>query len=364
MRSGLFQANSTQNGELTLRDLIIKLREWVRYLKSKIVIIVALGFFCGGIGFLYAYKSKPLYIATLTFGLEEEKGGLSGVGGGALGIASSFGIDMGSSSSGIFTGNNILDLMKSRRIIQSALLFPVENNGKIYSLANFYLNLSNNEKSKIINDNTISFAPFSKPENFTRKQDSIMGFLYEKVINTEGLLSVFQKDKKVSIISIQVKSENELFSKYFTEAIADVISEFYISTKSKKAYENYLILQKQVDSIRIELNKSLSSVANINDNTFNLNPGLNNVMRLPSVKKQIDLQANSAILTQLIANLEIAKVTLRRETPLIQVIDTPIIPLPKTTVSKVVSSLSASLIAIFLTILFLICRRLLFLSKI
>ena len=53
-----------------------------------------------------------------------------------------------------------------------------------------------------------------------------------------------------------------------------------------------------------------------------------NVKRVPSVNRQVDVQANTAILTELVKNLELAKVDLRKETPLIQIIDTPILPLP------------------------------------
>jgi uncharacterized protein involved in exopolysaccharide biosynthesis len=46
----------------------------------------------------------------------------------------------------------------------------------------------------------------------------------------------------------------------------------------------------------------------------------------PSARKQVDVQANTAILTELVKQSELAKVTLRKETPLIQVIDRPILP--------------------------------------
>lgn len=87
------------------------------------------------------------------------------------------------------------------------------------------------------------------------------------------------------------------------------------------------ILQKQTDSIRGELNSAITGVAVANDNTFNLNPALN-VKRAPSARRQVDVQANTAILTELVKQTELAKVTLRKETPLIQVIDRPILPLP------------------------------------
>ena len=135
------------------------------------------------------------------------------------------------------------------------------------------------------------------------------------------------------------------------------VSDFYVDTKSKKARMNMAILQHQTDSIRAELNGAITGVAVANDNTFMLNPALN-VNRAPSVKRQVDVQANTAILTELIKQVELAKVTLRKETPLIQVIDRPILPLPKEKFGKANGILMGGFVAVFLIILGLIGRRL------
>ena len=161
---------------------------------------------------------------------------------------------------------------------------------------------------------------------------SILQILF-KSLTDKKVLNIVQKDKKVSITSIEVVSENENFSKVFCENLIKEISDFYIETKSKKARINTEILQKQADSIRAELNGAIVSVASANDNVYNLNPAFN-VKRTPVTRKQVDVQANTAILTQLIAQLELSKVTLRKETPLIQVIDRPIFPLEKEKTDK------------------------------
>jgi uncharacterized protein involved in exopolysaccharide biosynthesis len=70
------------------------------------------------------------------------------------------------------------------------------------------------------------------------------------------------------------------------------------------------------------------------------------------------VQANTAILTQLVTNLEMAKVSLRKETPLIQVIDRPILPLKKEKVGKLKSLILGSFLAGFLTVLVLIFKKL------
>ena len=116
------------------------------------------------------------------------------------------------------------------------------------------------------------------------------------------------------------------------------------------------ILLKQRDSIRAELNGAITGVAIANDNTFMLNPALN-VNRAPSSRRQVDVQANTAILSELVKQTELAKVALRKETPLIQVIDRPILPLPKEGFGKTKGIVLGGIIAGFLTVLGLIIRR-------
>ena len=169
---------------------------------------------------------------------------------------------------------------------------------------------------------------------------------------------VGQKDKKIAIITIDVSSTNELFSKYFTESLVKEVSDFYVTTKSKKARENMDILERQTDSIRGALNGAITGVAVANDNTFGLNPAMN-VRRAPSARRQVDVQANTAILTELVKQTELAKVTLRKETPLIQVIDQPILPLKKEKFGKAKGIVMGGVLAGFLVVLGLIVRRLL-----
>jgi hypothetical protein len=297
---------------------------------------------------------KPVYIATLTFALEDENSG----GGGGLGsLASSFGVDLGGGGGSIFSGPNLAELFKSRTMVEQTLMTPVTVNGKVISLAEMYI--QNNEWRKGWNDNpkykNIQFLPGTKRKYFTRVHDSILGVICHNLTN--GSLSVDQKDKKISIINMDVVSTNELFSIYFCEALARQVGSFYVDTKSKKARMNMAILQKQTDSIRAELNGAITGVAAASDETFMLNPAMN-VRRAPSARRQVDVQANTAILTELVRQSEMAKVTLRKETPLIQVVDRPILPLAKERFGKVKGVIMGGFLAGFLTVLFLIVRRL------
>lgn len=344
------------NDEISLKELIEKIKEWFNYLFFQWKIIMLAVIVGGILGLVYSAVKKPIYTATLTFALEDEKG--SGGLGGTLGLASSFGLDLGGSGGGMFTGSNLTELFKSRIMIEKALLSPVLVNGKEISLAEMYIQ-ENKWREKWSNKpslNKIEFLPNVNRKGFTRVQDSILGTIYSDLFKTS--LSVSQKDKKVSIISMDVVSTNELFANFFCETLAKQVGKFYIETKSKKARLNMAILERQVDSIRGELNGAITGVAVANDNTFNLNPALN-VRRTPSVRRQVDVQANTAILTELVKQSELAKVTLRKETPLIQIIDRPILPLPKEKFGKVKGLIIGGFFAGFLTILFFVLRKLL-----
>ena len=344
-----------QNDEISLKELIDKGKEWWHYLLSQWKIIVLAGIIGACLGLAYSFIKKPIYTATLSFALEDEKGG--GGLGGALGLASSLGFDLGGGGS-IFTGSNLTELFKSRAMVEQTLLSPVVVDGKTISLAEMYIQNQEwrekwSEKPKL---KDIQFLPNTNRKYFTRVHDSILGVMYADLSKTG--LTVGQKDKKIAIITIDVNSTNELFSKYFTEALVKEVSDFYVTTKSKKARMNMDILERQTDSIRRELNGAITGVAVANDNTFGLNPAMN-VRRAPSARRQVDVQANTAILTELVKQTELAKVTVRKETPLIQVIDQPILPLKKEKFGKAKGIVLGGVLAGFLIIIFLIIRRVL-----
>ncbi|MBL0356230.1 MAG: lipopolysaccharide biosynthesis protein [Chitinophagaceae bacterium] len=343
-----------KNGkEISLIELFIKLKESGSYLISRWKIIILTGMLGGLLGLGLAFLSKPTYTASLTFALEDEEGGgMSG----ALGLASQLGFDLGVHGGGAFVGSNLIELFKSRTMVEKALLSPITINGETVSFAEMYIRDFGWREQwvKKGTGNGMLFLPNSNRGKFSREQDSILGKIFTNL--STNCLNVSQKNKDVEIIAIEMKSGNESFAKYFTEALAKEVSEFYISTRNQKAKTNLEILEKQTDSIRGELNSSIMGVAVSNDNTFNLNPALN-VRRVPSSQKQVDVQANATMLVELVKQTELAKVTLRRETPLIQVIDYPVLPLKKEKLGKLKGIVIVGFIASFITILVLLIKR-------
>ena len=349
-------SQNIESDEISLKELILKLKEWWSYLLSQWKIILFFSFLGAFLGLGYAFINKPIYKAEFSFVLEDEKSGGGGLGS-ALGLASQFGLDFGGGrGGGIFAGDNLLELMKSRSMVQKALLSPIEIKGKSQSLANYYISFSELRKGwegkpTLANlDYTIN-ADVTK---FNRVQDSVLMAMHQTII--KNFLTVAKLDKKLSILKVSVQSEDEVFSKAFTEALVREVSQFYVQTKTKKSTTNVAILQHQTDSVRRQLNGAISGVAQSNDAIPNLNAS-RQILRSSGQQRQVDVQANTAILTELVKNLELSKLSLRKETPLIQVIDKPILPLPVEKFGKVKGILLGGFLAVFLVVIGLIGSR-------
>ncbi len=348
--------NSTHNtsvndDEISLKELIIKIQEWWRYLLSKWLIILIAGLIGGGLGLIYSIYKKPTYIAPLTFVLEEEGvGGLGNLGG--LAAMAGFNLGGGASGDGLFKGENIFEIYKSRSMLTKTLLTASSQNDSLLIERYIAFNDLRNDWNKKPQLAAISFS--IPREQFTLHHDSIMGQIVNSI--REKNVKVSKPDKKTSLIQVSTTSTNEAFSKDFTEILVQNVNDFYIETKTKKSLENVSVLQHQTDSVRRELNAAIGGVAVALDANPNSNPA-RQVLNVPSSKKQVDVQANQAILTELVKNLELAKISLRQETPLIQVIDEPVLPLKKERFGKAKGIVLGGILFGFLTVFALLIRR-------
>ncbi|WP_026905520.1 Wzz/FepE/Etk N-terminal domain-containing protein [Pedobacter glucosidilyticus] len=343
---------NTAEDEISLKELILKLKEWYLYLLSKWKTILIAGILGGALGLAYAFIKKPVYTATTTFVLEE---GESGGGLGAYaGIASMVGIDLSGGGGGIFKGDNIIELYKSRKMIQETLLSQDTFERKQQLLIDRYIEFNKlredwQEKPELVN---LKFSTDVK--GYNRLRDSVMGKIVETI--NKSVLSVSKPDKKLSIIKVDVKSKDELFAKSFADNIVAKVNQFYVETKTKKSMENVAILQYQTDSVRRVLNKSIGGVASEIDANPNSNPAFQK-LRVGSQKRQVDVQAAGAVYQELVKNLELSKITLRKEKPLIQVIDEPVLPLKIDKLGKAKGIILGGFICGLMCLIYFVCER-------
>jgi|TARA_Y200000002_G_scaffold233400_1_gene192744 hypothetical protein len=146
-----------------------------------------------------------------------------------------------------------------------------------------------------------------------------------KIIKEKYLL-VDKPSRKTTILEIGFDHKDELLAKSFNENLVSIVNNFYFKTKTQKTGENLQILQRQADSVKKVLDKSILFLAEKDQSIPNPNP-LTKVSLVPYQKALVDVQANGAIYQEIVTQLELAKVTHRNKTPLIQIIDKPTLPL-------------------------------------
>lgn len=346
-------SNSNElNEEISIKDIILKFKSGWHYLLAKWVIILLAGVIGGILGLTYAYFKKPTYTATSTFVLEDNKAGGLGQ---YAGLASLAGIDIGGSGAGgIFQGDNIIELYKSRLMLEKALLSNVNITSKNQLLIDRYIDFNKLRDKWKEQDNIGSISFYGNPKKFNRKQDSIISDIVETF--NKKLLTVEKIDKKLNILKVDIATTDELFSKEFNLKLVETVNNFYTETKTKKSAINVKVLQRQADSVKSVLNNSISGVASAIDAAPNANPTLLS-LRVPSQRRQVDVQANMAIYSEIVKNLEISKLSLLQETPLIQVIDLPILPLEKDKVSMIIGSLLGLTIGLLFIIIVIFLKK-------
>lgn len=329
------------NSKVTIVDVVNHAKSVFRYLLRKWVIIVGVGISFGLIAITYIWLKKPVYIAEMSFVTEtESKSSISAY----AGIAAQFGIDLGGSgSNSLFEGDNLIELFKSRHlIIQTLLSKSDETSSRL--LINDYLKIQNEENGDVAKMN---FALFGK--NFDRKRDSIIKKVAKQIM--EDALTIAKRDKKLSIIDLRMKSSDEIFAKKFTELLAVNAIQYYTEYKIKKSTQNVAIIKRQTDSVRTILYGNIGDMASIND--LNVNP-TRQIVRTSSQRKQVDLQANSALYVELVKNLELSRLSLRKETPLIQIVDTPILPLERKGIGRLLAGIIGACIGSTLAVIVLL----------
>jgi hypothetical protein len=342
--------NITAKEELSIRDILAGLRYWRKYFASKWKLILVLILLCACLGLVYSFIKKPVYIAESTFVLEDEQGGLSQY----AGLASAVGINLSGGSNGLFEGDNIIALYVSRTMLKKTLLTSVNFNGQPQLLIDRYIQ-TNKLRDKWAGKPVMANISFSADTGkLSVLQDSIIFDIAKTVKKTD--LSVGKPDKKLSIIDVQFRSKDQLFAQAFTQTLVNNVNAFYIQTRSKHALQNVQILQRQTDSVKNTLNSSITGVATALDVIPDANPN-RSVLRSASQKKTVDVQTAAAVYAELEKNLELAKIDLQRETPLIQMIDNPELPLEEDKPGKIFSTILGAILGFIFAAVYLVFRN-------
>lgn len=300
----------------SLKDIGDNIRALFQYLRKK-VWLMALCVIAGAlIGVGYYFLQQPKYEAATTFILEEKSSG----GGGIAGLASQFGLNIGSLGSGgsIFSGDNILDILKSKKVVQQVLVSEVDQKADNRTLADLYLDFTGTSGKWKKNSRLsgINFANTSK--GMTPVQDSILNEVYAAIVKKN--LYTDRTSKQGTIIKVRAVSANPVFSRLMVERVVAEASKLYLDIRTGTAQANINEMQNRSDSLLSLLNnKSYRAAAS---QQLDINPGIKTAI-VPTEIATRDKTVLATLYAEVTKNLEAAKLILSQQTPVIQVLDRP-----------------------------------------
>ena len=306
---------NNQPTTVALSHLLSEAKAMVSYWVGLRKIILITLFLVSGVVLLYSFIQKQQYEATTSFILEEK----SATGGGGLsGLASQFGFDLGGLGAGgsIFSGDNILDILRSRHIVEKVLLSKIDSSKGGQTLADLYIPQLRKDIPAVDYNNVV----YPKPLN--RLQDSVLYLIYDKIVSKN--LVVDRVNKKGSIIKVTVVSESELFSKIFSDRLVFETIKLYVDQKTSVSNRNIARLEARADSLlRVLNNKSYQSASlQILD--------ANTAFRSTAVPVELSQREKSisfALFSEVVKNLEASRMSLASQTPIINILDTAKYPL-------------------------------------
>ena len=333
------------NKEIQLKDILIKFSEYKELLLKKKLPIFLITLLCVILGVFFAINSDVRYNAELTFVVEGDQGPNTSS---MSGIASQFGFDIGGPSSSTFSQQNILELLKSRVVVEATLMQNGVVNRKNDLLIEHYLNINRFKEDWDSDLMSLSFNG-----KLTKTHDSISGGIC-RGISEERLLIELKSDES-NLISLSFLSLNEEFSKQFVEGLIRQMSKMYVTHQTAQATKTLDFLEGRADSVFAELEFAEEEFARVKDINKRIIKASGRLKELQLMRR---VEVLNAMYLEIIKNLEISKITLLNNTPIIQIIDKPILPLQEDKLSISLLAVLGAFIGSFLSLIFFVCQKL------
>ena len=314
---------------------------WIKFLLRQWILIGVICVLAGLAGIFYAMNQSIQFESELTFSLDENS---SSSHGGLASLAAQFGV--GTRDNDLFSGDNIVEVIKSRTIIERVLLSKDTFDGKPTSFIEYYNKLTSNKK--IEKGQHFTLAPGLKKGQLNYSQDSM---LYNTYINIlKKFLTAGRPDKQLNIYILKFRSPSEKFTKIFTDKILSETVKFYTELKTQKSQSTLNILEQRVAELKGNLNASIIARAGSED--ANVNPAFAEAQS-PMQKQQVNMKVYGTAYEELYKNLELARFQYLQNIPLIQVINYADYPMKKIQANKLQTGLMAAFLFLLFTVFLL-----------
>ena len=327
--------------EVTIKEIVQKLLGFWKLIRGHIKKLVITGLLGGILLIFVAYLTPKQYEAVSTVFLKSGGGGSASMLGG---LASQFGL--GGLGGGEIDEDKFLAIGVSRSVIKQTLCNKVNLNGREDMMINFVLSDLKLDETWEDEESTLKgFKIRSTNANqFTYVEDSVFISLHE-ILNEEY---ISLSSSKEGIISATNRFFNDSLSKLFNEIWVEEMSQYFIEKNVSKTKNELGLVQNQVDSIYDLLKNKEVQLAEIKDSK-------SKVVKFKGYVDEFRLRREIEMLSLMFAegikNLEIAKYSLRNQTPVVDLIDRPRLPLEEKKKSKAKSGILGGILGGFIGIL-------------
>ncbi len=340
--------------EITLKELILKIQEYWRELWRHwwLIGLIAVPFI--GYKAYDAMTTEPIYPAALTFMVDEDEGNA------LAGMSSILGqIGIGGIRRGKYNLDKILEISKSRRVLQMAIFSKVSIDGTSDYLANHLIRqFQLHEKWE---DDTTGLKGFlyshGNVETFTSNELAVLKKL-QGLLNgsesTEGIYST-SYNEDTGIMTLKIESPSESLSIALVDSIFGQLTSYYVEKSTEKALATYTLMKSKTDSLAAALKSaeySLAEFVDRNQNVYSATEGTLKRTRLASNVQRLQLMHGEAL-----KNLEFADFSLKNKTPFITLIDDAIPPIRPVEPSLLKSLIIGALLGGMVGITFVLGRK-------
>ncbi len=287
-----------------------------------------------------AWLWTPTYTARLTFVVDDSKSSGGGSDLSALAGLAGFNLNGLGGASGVLAGDNVEELIKSHKLIKATLLTAYDST---QTLADRYAAVNKLDKKwlKYSPDGKIIRFPLNGIHN-TRLQDSLLHEMTELILIDD--FGITKTDKKLGFFEVDATMKDEKLAQLFCLRMLDQSKDFFISTKTKRLRDNVNRLQKRADSIGAILTSKTYTAAAANQGTLDINPAYTAPTANVEIKER-DKIVLSTNYSETVKNLEASKTMLSQETPTVQIVDEPELPLKKNRLKYSIAILSGILLS-------------------
>ncbi|MDQ3017056.1 MAG: hypothetical protein M3R25_10125 [Bacteroidota bacterium] len=311
--------------QTSLRDYVLKGKSYVREVFRYWYLPLFLAAIFGAYQLYKYFQYVPEYPANVTFMVDEDEGNSSS---GLTGMLSQFGL--GSIRPTRYNLDKILELSRSRRVVQKTLFTKFEMDGKNDFLANHVIrayDLNPVAKEDQPKEGVFLFTHDSLLI-FNRVENTALSNVYNLIIGSidkpEDALVTTDYSEDTNVMQLSASTINEVLSLELANRMFQSLSDYYISKAIEKSLKTFSIISNKRDSIIGELRSAEYQLANFQDTHRGL---LMRTDKVGELRLQREVTALSAMYGEVLKNTEVADFSLRNKTPFIQVIDAPILPI-------------------------------------